>query len=155
MTKETMLRRIKKSKGGFTLIELLVVVLIIGILAAIAVPQYFKVVEKGKASEGLATLDSLRSAQERYLAAQGNYCGTAGFCSGVAGWDLTVPTMKYFSLGTPATITVSGNPGWSVVLTRNATPAIYGAYTITYSVAGGAPTIACSQANCSTDLMPQ
>src|ERR1700751_3161424 len=90
------IRKSLKSKGGFTLIELLVVVLIIGILAAIAVPQYFKVVEKGKASEGLATLDSLRSAQERYLAATGSYCGAAGFCAGVAGWDLTIPPIKDF-----------------------------------------------------------
>ena len=153
--KKHMRDRVLRSKKGFTLIELLVVVLIIGILAAIAVPQYFKVVEKGKASEGLATLDSLRSAQERYLAATGSYCGgVATFCAGIAGWDLTIPSMKYFGLGTPGTI--AGNPpGWSVILTRNATPAVYGAYTVTYSAAGGAPTVTCSNTNCQQDLMPQ
>jgi prepilin-type N-terminal cleavage/methylation domain-containing protein len=56
------------SGAGFTLIELLVVVLIIGILAAIAVPQYFKVVEKGKFVESMQWLNSLKGAQERYLA---------------------------------------------------------------------------------------
>src|SRR3569832_2848404 len=149
------IRKGLKKKGGCTLIELLVVVLIIGILAAPAVPQYFKVVEKGKASEGLATLASLRSAQERYLAATGSYSGgIASFCAGIAGWDLTIPSMKYFSLGTPGVI--AGNPpGWSVVLTRNATPAVYGAYTVTYSAAGGAPTVTCSNTNCQQDLMPQ
>ena len=154
MNKET-LRRIRKSKGGFTLIELLVVVLIIGILAAIAVPQYFKVVEKGKASEAMATLDSLRSAQERYLAATGNYfSGTWVNSATTAGWDLTIPSMKYFTMAAPSIIT-GPPPGWSVVLTRNASPAVYGAYTIAYSAAGGAPTITCSIPVCQTDLMPQ
>ncbi len=62
-------RRLRVLSGaGFTLIELLVVVLIIGILAAIAVPQYFKVVEKGKFVESMQWLNSLKGAQERYLA---------------------------------------------------------------------------------------
>ena len=61
------------SLKGFTLIELVVVVIIIGILAAIALPRYGKTVENSRVAEATSVLGTIREAQMRYVAEYDDY----------------------------------------------------------------------------------
>ena len=82
--------------GGFTLIELLVVVLIIGILAAIAVPQYELAVEKARAAEALSVLKSIKQAGDLCVLQQGGMreeymCGFDEIDLDLPGFDCSDP----------------------------------------------------------------
>ena len=104
-----------KSRGrqhfikAFTLIELLVVVLIIGILSAIALPQYQKAVEKAKATQAWTLLKGLDEAQNAY------YLTNHDFASSFAELGIDIPftgTIKGHD-GSAITDALS-NKDWSV-----------------------------------------
>jgi type IV pilus assembly protein PilA len=70
-----------RNRKGFTLIELMIVVAIIGILAAIAIPNFLRFQAKSKQSEARELLSSVYTAEVSYFAEQNTYAvlTTAGF----------------------------------------------------------------------------
>jgi len=75
---------LRKSNKGFTLIELMIVVAIIGILAAIAIPNFLRFQLKSKTSEGKVNLAAIRTAEESYLAEFGAYVPAASAPNAIA-----------------------------------------------------------------------
>ena len=97
--------------GGFTLIELLVVVLIIGILAAMAMPQYFKAVERSRMAEAVTLIDSIVKAQHRKYMQTNRYAWT------FEGLDVSPKGATgdtYHTKGDP--VTGAGGNGFSIYL---------------------------------------
>ncbi|MBD3348566.1 MAG: prepilin-type N-terminal cleavage/methylation domain-containing protein [Candidatus Eisenbacteria bacterium] len=64
---------LRKNQRGFTLVELMIVVIIVGILAAVAIPMYQGATERAKASEAVAALGTIRGAMRVYYAEHGTY----------------------------------------------------------------------------------
>lgn len=102
---------VNKTQKGFTLIELMVVVAIIGILAAIAWPNYTQYVKRGKAAEATSILADLKIRMEQYFQDNKTYADTGGLtapCSPAAG------VAKYFTFAcstqTATNFTLSASP---------------------------------------------
>ena len=67
------MKNLKKYFSGFTLVEILIVVVIVGILAAIAIPTYYNYVKKGYATEAKTQLKSIVQAADMYFSERGVY----------------------------------------------------------------------------------
>ena len=119
-----MLARIRKAReereGGFTLIELLVVIIIIGILAAIAIPVFLNQRKKGYDAQVKADLRNAATAEETYLTDNPNaYTLTQSDLTNV-GWKT--------STGDTFKIRISAALGYCIVGTNPNSPGHYFLY---------------------------
>ena len=110
-----------QNRKGFTLIELLIVVVIIGILAAIAIPKFASTKEKAYLAAMKSDLRNAATAQEGYFADNTVYL--SGVASNLAGVPTPLVAMGNYvpSAGVTVTFTATAGTGWSAVATHTAT----------------------------------
>ena len=111
------------NRKGFTLIELLIVVVIIGILAAIAIPKFANTKQKAIVASMKSDLRNLVTAQEAFFSDNNDYAGnfnTVAQTNGTGGAGLV---LFQPSTGNVMAITYVDAAGWSAVVTN---PAVTG-----------------------------
>jgi prepilin-type N-terminal cleavage/methylation domain-containing protein len=105
-----------RNSRGFTLIELLIVVVIIGILAAIAIPKFGSTKEKAYIASMKADLRNLVTAEESYFADNTTYTST-------------IANLSYSqSAGNTVTIAAATGTGWNATALNNGTTHTCGIY---------------------------
>ena len=93
-----------RRRGAFTLLELLMVVIIIGILAAMALPQFIRAAEKARATEAFNLLGTVRSAENRYRAME----PSNQYTEDLLNLDVEIPTPNDWTVVLPSV--TAGNP---------------------------------------------
>jgi len=128
----------KRSNKGFTLIELLIVVVIIGILAAIAIPKFAATKERAYVATMKTDLKNLATAEEGFASSNAGKYITTGTV-----WTATDTTFGYApSTGVSVTATASAGPpaGWSAIASSASTAKKCYIFSGTIAAPSGAPT---------------
>lgn len=103
---------LRNTRKGFTLIELLIVVVIIGILAAVAIPKFANTKDKAKVASMKTDLRNLVSAQEGHIADFSSYATSVGTTRSATTVEFT-PTN-----GNQITVAEGTAAGWAATITR-------------------------------------
>lgn len=105
-----------KKNSGFTLLEIIIVIIIVGVLAALALPKFFSTIEQSRAAEAFGQLNAVRGAMERCYLLTGEYddCSDLG-----AALDIEDPNSVNGRLFDYVVSTTSGSDIYTITATRN------------------------------------
>ena len=139
------MRRMAKGQKGFTLIELMVVVVIIGILAAIAIPLYTGYVKRAKINEAKHGIEAIKTGVRAYVQKNSAWppaCANAAAIKATLG-AVVDETKWVYSTSTAGIITATGQDeagsglgGALVILTPTATGGVADPTGITWALTG-------------------
>ena len=133
----------KKVQQGFTLIELMIVVAIIGILAAVAIPQYQDYTVRTHVSEGLNLAGGVKNAVADYYASNNAFPGSNTSAGVAAATDIKGNAVTSVTVGTSGKIAILYN-----------TKARSGTVTLTPTATAGAVTWACTATTLTAGQLP-
>ena len=146
-------------KQGFTLIELMVVIVIMGILAAVAVPKLFGMIAKSKASEVGPAAGTYVKLQDAYVAEKGTVVGSMK-AIGYSVPTSTVFTYSGFTSGDDVAITSGKTEAWKATAGATLNDCVSGVWRLDISAnssSGGAVTYepkVSDLSNCQQPLTP-
>lgn len=120
---------LSRTRTGFTLVELLIVVVVIGILAALAIPKYANTKQRASRTAGLADIHNLATQQEHFFSSQSRYGGLADTAAlhftpspGNSSLAITLSGAPAGSTGYSATLTIPGSQTCGVFVGTAARP---------------------------------
>lgn len=84
-------------KQGFTLLELLIVIVIVGVLTAVAIPSFTKMIERAKADQAITYLRVIRTGEKIYYASHTGYtaCAKAAQIKSILGAEVTEESYEF------------------------------------------------------------
>jgi type IV pilus assembly protein PilE len=102
------LEEIMKKEKGFTLIELLIVIVIVGILAAVAIPVYTNYMLRARRADAKTALEQLRASEEMFRAENGVYTANLALLNANWGGPPAVVRDYDIAVATPTAATFTG-----------------------------------------------
>ncbi|MEO8115526.1 MAG: prepilin-type N-terminal cleavage/methylation domain-containing protein [Phenylobacterium sp.] len=133
------------NRKGFTLIELLIVVVIIGILAAIAIPKFANTKQKAIVASMKSDLRNLVTAQEAFFSDNNDYAGSTNNLAQTNGTGGTGKVNFVPSTGNALTLTYVNASGWKATMVNPAVTGIPSTCGIYTGVPANAPNAAVTQ----------